>query len=143
MAEGRRERGGILWLLDLIDTHRGAFEYDFRTRFREPLTIITESMGWGEALRLARILLADPSSAVAAAREGWKYPISREALIAMDLFDLTVMAHSDPKKGRPKQHTGRPFEIDRRDVHRYGKTGGRTREEIVTILNGMGHNLPV
>jgi len=138
-----RDRGGILGLLDLIDASRGAFEYDFRTRFREPLDIIGESMGWGEAMRLVRILLDDPSSAVAAARAGWKYPISREALILMDHFDVTVMAHSDPKKNKAKPHGGRPFEIERRDIQKFGNTGGRTRAEVVAILNGMGHSLPV
>jgi hypothetical protein len=100
-------------------------------------------MPWGEAINLIRILRADTTSQIAAALEGWDFPIDRAALAIQDLFDVTVMAHSDPKKGRPAPHSGRPFKSQRQDVQKFGKTGGRTRAEVVEILNGMGHNLPV
>ncbi|MSZ76330.1 MAG: hypothetical protein F2667_04390, partial [Actinobacteria bacterium] len=48
--------------------------------------------------RLVRILMADPSSAVYAAMAGWAYPIDRTALAVLDLFDLTALANSDPKR---------------------------------------------
>lgn len=137
--------GGILALLDLIEDEerRGFLEYDFRTRFQLAVDTLPETMGWDEAARQVRILRADPSSALAANAEGWKFPISREALAIYDLFDVTVMANSDPKKGKPKPHGGRPFEMAQRNVERYGDTGGRSRAEVVAILNALGHNLPV
>lgn len=56
------------------------------------------------------------------------------------MYDLTMAANTDAKH-RPKPHPGRPFKSDRSDVKKYGNTGGRTRAEIVEILNGLGHNL--
>lgn len=100
-------------------------------------------MTWGEAIRLAGVLTRDPSSAIAAALAGWAYPITHEALALYDLFDVTVIANSDSKKGRPKPHAGRPFKMDDRSKQKYGNTGGRSRAEVVEILNSMGHNLPV
>ena len=145
MAEGGRIRGGICELLDLIEEHRGALEYDYRTRFpgiTDGLDGVPAQMGWGETLRMVHILRADPSSALASAMAGWDYPISREALAILDLYDLTMAANSDPKK-RPKPNSGRPFDTSSKTTRRVGKTDGRTREEIVAILNAMGHQIPV
>lgn len=145
MAGGRRFRGGICGLLDLIEEHRGPLEYDFRTRFSgitEGLAGVPEQMGWGELLRQVTILRADPSSALAAALAGWDYPISREALAILDLYDLTMAANSDPKK-RVAPHTGRPFNTSSKRTRQVGKTNGRTREQVVEILNSLGHQLPV
>lgn len=100
-------------------------------------------MTFGEALRLLEVLRADPSSAVAAALEGWDYPISRETLAMLDTFDLTRALHADPKKGAPKPHPGRPFKTDQRAAQRFGDTKGRSRAEVVEILNRLGHHLPV
>lgn len=74
--------------------------------------------------------------------EGWDFPVDRTTLAVLDVFDLTVMANSDSKKGRPAPHNGRPFQIDRADVKKYGDAAGRTPEQIRRILNErMGHNL--
>ena len=100
-------------------------------------------MTFGEALRLVKLLRADTTSQIAAACEGWDFPTTREHLAILDLFDITMLVNSDTKKGRPKPHNGRPKEIESRDVKRYGNTGGRTREQVVKILNDMGHSLPV
>lgn len=64
-------------------------------------------MSWGEALRQTKILRADPSSMLAAAGEGWEYPVSREALIAMDQYDLTYAATGAKNRKLYK----RPFKI--------------------------------
>lgn len=103
-----------------------------------------ESMGWAEAVRLVKILRADPSSMTAAALEGWSHPISREALILMDKFDLDMAVATGGKKGaRPKPHPGRPWKPDERTTKKHGDAGGRTRAEVVAILNAHGHSLPV
>ena len=139
MAGSRRQPGKILGLLDLIEEHRAAVEYDFRSRFHLGLDAITVDVGWGEAIRLVGILRADPSSALAAAMEGWDHPISREALILMDLFDLDMAVNAGKKKPKPYP---RPWK-QKTNVQKHGNVGGRTRAEIVAILNGVGHNLPV
>jgi hypothetical protein len=76
-------------------------EYDFRTRFGCGLNVIGRDMTLAEAARHAERFRADPSSALAAEIEGWEYPISREALTLMDLWDLTSIAQQLPKKRRP------------------------------------------
>jgi hypothetical protein len=81
VARERRWRGdapGILTLLVLIRRHRGAYEFDWRTRFGVPLSDVPERMSWGEAVRLSRELAHEPTSHVAAALAGWEYPVSRE-----------------------------------------------------------------
>ncbi len=71
-----------------MEAHRGAFEYDWRSRFHLPFDV-PDGMGWGEAWRLFLILGSDPSSQVAAALAGWQHPASREELAIAWLFDLT------------------------------------------------------
>lgn len=96
-----------------------------------------------EATRLVDGLLADPSSAVHAAVAGWPHPMSIEALIAADQFDLEHLktwAEGGKKGAKPKPHWLRPVTEDD-DVQRFGNTGGRSREEVVEILNALGHSL--
>lgn len=140
MAAGG-DPGGILGLLELIEEHRGAIEYDFRTRLHTPLASLPEAMGWDEAIRLIAILRRDPSSMIAAALEGWDHPVSREALILMDLFDLDMSINTDRKKGKPKPHPGRPFKVDGGKRERIGKAAARA--DVAAILNAHGHALPV
>lgn len=77
-----------------------------------------------------RILAADPSSAISAAVRGWDHPISREALIMMDQYDLSHAVAAGGK--RVKGHPGRPVA----DVQptRIGDAGGRTPAEVRAIL---------
>lgn len=98
--------GGILTLLDFIDRHRGAFEHDWRARFGMPLSTIPESMDWGEAWRITQLLVRDPSSWVFTAIAGWQYPLTREGLNALDLYDLQ---HRSKAKRKPKPHP-RPWD---------------------------------
>lgn len=123
----RSNAGGIVALADLIDAHRGAFEYDWRTRFGKPLAIVGRSMTWGEAYRLTQQITMDPSSHVAAAVAGWDHAIPREVLVLMDLFDLQ---HASKSKRKPKPYP-RPWSKDRR------KLGGArlTREQLRAILD--------
>lgn len=135
-----REPGGIAGLTALIDEHQAAFDYDWRTRFHLPASVIGEDMGWDEAIRLAGILRADPSSMLAASMEGWTHPVSREALILMDQFDLDMAVNSGKKT--PQPHPGRPWK-QKGEARKFGNTAGRSRAEVVEILNRHGHNLPV
>jgi hypothetical protein len=139
---GRGVAGGIVALLELIEEHRAAVAYDWRSRFQLPPGVIGEEMPWDEAIGHIRTLQADPSSAIFAAVAGWDYPMSREALLLADIFDLDHIVNSDPKKGRPKPHSMRPVKTDTRQVQKVGNPGSRTRAEVVTYLSGLGHRLP-
>lgn len=65
---------------------------------------------------------------------GWDYPISREALLLADLFDLEHFVNSDPKKRRPRPHAMRPFKVGV-ERQRMGNTGGRTPAQVISILD--------
>lgn len=102
MAEGEwSDAGGILTLLDLIEQHRGAFEYDWRARFGLPLTCVPDEMGWAEAFRLTVVLAGDPSSQVAAAFAGWAHPVTRDFLVAADAYDLAARVAAGRRKPKP------------------------------------------
>ena len=94
-------------------------------------------MPWDEAIRLTQLLRRDPSSWVAAALEGWDFPISREAAATLDLFDLEHIKGAGKK--RPKPHGGRPWRSKK--VQRFGNTGGRTHEQVRAILRAHGHDI--
>lgn len=115
--------GGIVALADLIDTHRGAFEYEWRARFHLPLSVVGKSMTWGEAFRLTRILSVDPGSAVCASIQGWDYAMSREALILAGVYDIQ---HASKAKRRPAPYP-RPWPDENR------RTFGRTKLSIARL----------
>lgn len=122
--------GGIFGLLGLISRHRGAVEYDWRTRFNLGLDGIGSAQSMQEAARLAVILRDDPTSAIAAALAGWTHPISREALVLMDLFDLDHMVAVGGKNVKP--HAGRPWrEVD---SERKGNAGRRVPSDVKESL---------
>lgn len=96
-------------------------------------------MEWGEALRQTQILRGDPATMLAAAAEGWDYPLSRGDAYLLDLYDLQYAKTG--VKGR-KPHPGRPY-ADQGKSKKVGNVGGRTRADVVAILNAHGHSLPV
>jgi hypothetical protein len=54
-------------------------------------------MSYGEAWRLTLQLMADPTSHVAAAVQGWEFPASWEYLALADLIDVTIAVNRDGK----------------------------------------------
>lgn len=135
---GGLEGGGILGLLDLIEEHRAALRYDWRARFGMSLDCVPAEVGWSEALDLVRVLRSDPSSQLAAAIEGWDYPLERLGWMLADLIDV----QGSSKAGKKWKTYPRPLKAKSK-TQRWGDTGGRTRAEVVELLNGLGHNLPV
>lgn len=130
MAEGGRVRGGILALLDLIEERQGPLEYDFRARFHIGLSSVPDVIGWGEAIRLVKVLRADPSSMLAAAAEGWDYPLPRTDAVLMDLYDAQRWAAGDKKwKGYP-----RPDKSPNETSSRRGNNAGRSGAEVIALL---------
>lgn len=128
---------GKSWgLLGVLRDHRGVVEYDFRTRFGVGLNIIGRGMSLSEAARLVEIIRADPSSALAAEIEGWAHPVSREAAVLMDLWDLTAIATGTkrpPRYERPWKQKG--------ESSRHGDASGRTPDEVKALLRQarLGH----
>jgi len=133
VAEQRREPGGTFALLDLIEEHRGAFEYDWRTRFGMALEDVPERMAWDEVQRLTHQLALDPSSHVAASVAGWPAPWPREAFVLADLFDLMHAANSQRK---PKPYP-RPTD---KQPRRLGDTT-RSQRDIRAALAARGHRI--
>lgn len=86
-------------------------------------------MTYGEAIRLTRVLLVDPSTAVSASMAGWTYPLSREALALLDLFDLQ---HASKSKRRPKPYP-RPW-AEKNRTQRRG-TARLTSAELRDVLD--------
>lgn len=135
---GGREPGGICGLLDLIEEHRAALRYDWRARFGKGFESVPDEIGWDEALDLVRILRADPSSQLAASIEGWTYPLERLGWMLADLIDV----QGQTAAGKKWKTYPRPMKAKDK-TQRWGDVGGRSRAEVVAILNGMGHTLPV
>ncbi|WP_159083901.1 hypothetical protein [Nocardioides terrigena] len=89
-------------------------------------------------MRHARTLRLDPSSQLAASIEGWDYPLERLGWMIADLLDV----QGSSKAGKKWKSYPRPIKPKSASQH-WGDTGGRTRSQVVEILNGLGHNLPV
>ena len=126
--------GGIRWLLDLIEEHRGPLEYDWRTRFGLPLHEVGRAMSWGEAYRLVGELADEPSSHTAAAMAGWQHPWPREAALLADMWDLTATAHSGKRAPTPYP---RPWRRAPRGERHVPDVAGRSREDVRAILEQM------
>jgi hypothetical protein len=130
--------GGIVRLLGLIASHRGAVEYDFRTRFGLGLSEVGARITITEAARLAHHLEREPSSWTFAAAQGWAYPLDRETLILADLLDRFSQVNF--KKAKPYP---RPWDVEGKTVQRHGDSRGRSRSEVVEILSAHARGLPV
>lgn len=72
----------------------------------------------------------DPATWTFAAVAEWEHPLSREALVLLDLFDLE---HHVNSKKKPKPHPMRP-KAPTKGTSRYGNTGGRSVAEVKDIL---------
>ena len=114
--------------------HRGAFEYDWRTRFGVALSVVGSSMMWGEAWRLTQQLAGDPSSRVAASIGGLDYPIDRTSIVLMDLYDLQHRIVSKRPKPYPRPWSSR---------RRARPNEGVSREVILAALREAGHTAPL
>lgn len=105
-----------------------------------PISAVGRSISWGEAYRLTQQLATDPASRVGAAINGWEFPVSREVLVLMDLFDLThqiAWRQGGSKGARPKPYP-RPMRGKR-------KTRPRptiSQSAVMEALRAAGHTAP-
>ena len=112
--------------------------YDWRTRFGKGLDeSVPSEIGWSEMLDLVSVLRNDPSSQLAAAVEGWEYPLDRNGWMLADLLDI----QGSKALGKKWKAYPRPLK-PRLSVERTrGNVAGMTREETVARLRALGHNL--
>ncbi len=103
-----------------------------------PLTVVgTDEMSWGEAIRLAQQVASDPASAISAALNGWDYPLSREALALLDLYDAYTDVHYKGPKPYPRPWASKPKSgVAKPDA-------SLTQEEIIAALRRAGHTKEV
>jgi hypothetical protein len=97
----------------------------------------TKRMSWGEALRITERLSRDPASHVGAAIADWEYPVPHEALVLMNLYDLThqiAWAQGGGKGTRPKPHP-RPW----RDQSKRHMRPTVSQEVVLAALRMAGH----
>jgi hypothetical protein len=85
-------------------------------------------MDWAEAYRLAQLLMADPSSQLCAAVNGWDHPFSREAIALADVFDL--------QRGKNDRYP-RPWD---RTTRRIGRPS-IPQEQVRQVLRSLGHDI--
>ena len=138
--------GGIARLLVLIAEHRGAVEYDFRTRCGIGLRDIGQADAFGrvacsitEAARFVGELLIDTSSHTLPAVRGWDFPASRAELALFDLFDLQ-QAKGVEKKAR---HRLKPYQRPWPDEKTTEQVGGGdvTDAQVIDLMARLGHNI--
>lgn len=138
MAEGGRVDGGILELLELIEEHRSALRYDWRSRFGCGLDeSVPDAIGWSEAIDLVRVLRMDPSSQVAAELQGWEYPLDRLGWMLADLIDV----QGQKAAGKKWKAYPRPLKPKTAVEHITGNVAGQTRAETIERLRALGHHV--
>lgn len=122
--------GGILALLELIEEHPAEAARDFREKLHCSIKDLGLSVRWDEALLLVQTLMRDPSSWLHAAVAGWEYPISRETVALMDLYDLQ---HASKSKRKPRP-IPRPWPDKRQKLGGRARNTRRTSTELRAIL---------
>lgn len=91
--------GGILAVVELINNHRPAFTYDFRSRFSLSPDDIGEKVSWADAVYLVAVLLRDPSSWLQTSVNKWSHPVSYEWAVHAATYDMLAQVNS---KRKPK-----------------------------------------
>lgn len=128
--DARSKSGGILTVLEVIDTHKAAFVYDFRHRFGVGLQDLGTVIPWDEVVSLASVLLADPTSWLQAARSKWQHPIDYNWTVLTATYDLLAQVHSK----RKPQPWPRPWPTS--SATRVGRTRRDARAILARAKNG-------
>lgn len=94
-------RGGILWLLGVVEEHPAEFAYDFRSRFGLSIDDLGKTYSYREALLLCAVLMRDSNSWIQSAVNGWSTPVSQEWVMLVQQFDAYVAVNSKNPKPTP------------------------------------------
>lgn len=108
--------------------------YDFRSRFNLSPWDFGKSITWIDAVYLTVALLKESDSRLQAASNSWKFPISREAIILTQIFDLLAMTNS---KRKPKPY---PMPWPDPNKKRLGSNKNRSRKDVIETLKRMNPN---
>lgn len=125
--------GGILRLLELIDTHTVAISSDFRSLYNLSIFEVGETYTYKEAIYLTAALYTNPNSLLFTSINEWDFPVSREFLALADLYDLTFAVNSKKKVKYP-----RPFKM-KTDGQKIGNTT-KSKSEVEKLLKKMNPN---
>jgi hypothetical protein len=130
--------GGIRELVELIGEHPDEFQYDWRTRFGMPIAAVFDGrMSWREAASLTRTLIGDLTSRVGAAVRDWDYPLSHEARVAMDTYDVLAIANTAKKDRHKLKPYPRPWPQEGDAVRSQAPTV--SQDTIREALKARGH----
>jgi hypothetical protein len=127
----RRATGGILKLRELISEHPRQIAFDFRHKFGLSYLEIGKSITWLEAVLLTAGLMNETDSHLQAAKNDWDYPVSREWIIATQIFDLLARVNS---KNKPKPY---PTPWPDPNVTKIGAKTIQPRKKILEQLDRM------
>lgn len=108
--------------------------YDFRSRFNLSPWDFGQAISWLDAVYLTAGLMKESESRLQAASNGWKYPISRDAIILTQIFDLLAMSNS---KRKPKPY---PMPWPDPNKKRLGSRKKASRKEVIETLKRMNPN---
>jgi hypothetical protein len=92
-----RTSGGICKLREIIAEFPAETAYDFRERFHLSVFEIGKSVSWLEAVLLFAVIKRDTNSWTQAVMSEWKYPVSREWIVAAHTYDLHTAVNSKKK----------------------------------------------
>lgn len=120
--------GGILWLLEVAESHPQEIYADFRSLYNISFEDVGKTISWKEAIYLTSILLINPESWLQKAKNGWKHPASYEWMMLADLIDVTIRANSK-KKTKPVQ---RPWPDPNQS-----KIGGNKKQSRADVLKKL------
>jgi hypothetical protein len=128
-VDGVRRTGKSLELRDLLARYPDQFVFELRRG-----GFIAEDITQRPAETLAYISVAAtlPESPLHAAIHGWKYPLSREGMLLLDLMDLTGRIHAG-KKWKPLK---RPWKTP--GGERFGQTDLPPQEAIEKLRRNAG-----
>lgn len=89
------------------------------------------TVSWLEAVFLVAILIRDTSSWLGSANAKWKFPASREWIVAAHQYDLTARVNS---KKKPKPY---PTPWENADTQKLGSQKPQDRSRVLGVLERM------
>ena len=119
--------GGICKLRELIEEYPAEVAYEFRARFNLSMFDIGSSITWLEAVLLVNVIARDNSSWLYARMNDWKYPVSREWIVAAHTYDLL---HAVNSKKKPKPYPAPWPDPDKKTIG----SGKKQSSEVVRNL---------
>ena len=126
--------GGILRVLEIIEDHKPAFIYDFRSRFGLGLGDLGTALPWSEVVYLVAVLVRDPSSWLQTSLSKWHHPIDYNWAVNVATYDL--LAQVNTRKGRKAKPYPRPWPAGENGQSRKGKARADARAILSRAKNG-------